>query len=82
MSVRQTINKPSSSPSSAMEEEMPSVVAPELSTIQPEQSTIQPEVPAAKWTPAIAPEVVEEAHEKAAPSSEPVSVPKRKIIEA
>ena len=54
---------------------MPSVVA-------PEQSTIQPEVPAAKWTPAIAPEVVEEAHEKAAPSSEPVSVPKRKIIEA
>ena len=56
MSVRQTINKPSSSPSSAMEEEMPSVVAPELSTIQPEQSTIQPEVPAAKWTPAIAPE--------------------------
>ena len=56
MSVRQPINKPSSSPSSAMEEEMPSVVAPELSTIQPEQSTIQPEVPAAKWTPAIAPE--------------------------
>ena len=49
MSVRQNINKPSSSPSSAMEEEMPSVVA-------PEQSTIQPEVPAAKWTPAIAPE--------------------------
>ena len=27
-------------------------------------------------------EVVEEAHEEAAPSSEPVSVPKRRIIDA